>query len=131
LSRFKPEAGHRLGSLPRDNSPRRGKPPRARTTVQRRAMLRKLWRMGLFGLLAIAVALGCNKQVVQQKQPPDPLVHSSKKPVTPGYHVEPEQHTRTYPAPPAMPGSEPVHTTGVSTATVRPVRLEQPIEVDR
>jgi hypothetical protein len=99
------------------------------TAIVRVAMLGNLGRIGLTGLLGACVTiLGCTKAAVQEKKMPDPLVHSSKKPITPGYHVAPEQHTRVYPAPPPIPGTEPVRTAGNTNGGIKPVKLQGPVE---
>ncbi len=66
-----------------------------------------LGRTGLLALLIGGVVLGCHKNMVQQKQPPDPLL-ISKKPIegkaTPG---DPVLFPRIDPQQPPMPRRDP------------------------
>ena len=82
-------------------------------------MARKYWLSGLLIALATAATLGCNRNAVQQKPPPDPLLIS-----TPGgasvkvankqlvdVKVQPAGRETTgpaYPPPPSLPDSSPV-----------------------
>lgn len=66
-----------------------------------------LGRSGLLALLIGGIVLGCHKPMVQQKQPPDPLL-ISKKPIegkeTPG---DPVLVPRIDPQQPPLPRHEP------------------------
>ena len=73
-------------------------------------MVRKLWLGGVLIVLSGAAALGCNRNAVQQKPPPDPLLIS-----TPGgvsvkvsnkslaVQVQPDARAQAYPQPPSPP----------------------------
>jgi hypothetical protein len=93
-------------------------------------MARTHWLCGLLFVLATAATLGCNRNAVQQKPPPDPLLIStpggvavkvSNKQVT---DVKVERAAReavgpAYPPPPSLPDSSPV------TPTSRLVPLQE------
>jgi hypothetical protein len=93
-------------------------------------MARRIWLCGLLILSATAATLGCNRNAVQQKPPPDPLLIS-----TPGgvsvkvankqltdVNVQPADRDAVgpaYPPPPKLPDSSPV------TPTARLVPLQE------
>jgi hypothetical protein len=64
------------------------------------------WRLLAAALLAGGLVLGCKaRPVVQQKQPPDPLL-VSKKPLEGRPQDAPEAAVRVDPLPPPPPGRE-------------------------
>jgi hypothetical protein len=73
-------------------------------------MVRKYWLGGLLLVLSTIAPVGCNRNAVQQKPPPDPLLVSVKvanKPQVAGT-PQPDSHdstSRAYPQPPSLPES--------------------------
>jgi hypothetical protein len=93
-------------------------------------MARNIWRCGLLILLVAAATLGCNRNAVQQKPPPDPLLISTPNGVS--VKVANKQLTdlklqpsgreavgSAYPLPPKLPDNSPV------TPTARLVPLQE------
>jgi hypothetical protein len=70
-------------------------------------MVRKLWLYPVLILLAGSTTLGCNRNAVQQKPPPDPLLTSVKVTnKTVSEHKTPSSGrdpSGAYPAPPSLP----------------------------
>jgi hypothetical protein len=73
-------------------------------------MVRKLWLGGVLIVLSGAAALGCNRNAVQQKPPPDPLLISTPGGVSVkvanksvGVQVQPDDRSQAYPQPPSPP----------------------------
>jgi hypothetical protein len=76
-------------------------------------MVRKLWLGGVLIVLCGAAALGCNRNAVQQKPPPDPLLIStpggvsvkvSNKSVAVKVQPDPaDARSQAYPQPPSPP----------------------------
>jgi hypothetical protein len=82
-------------------------------------MARRYWLSGLLIVLATAATLGCNRNAVQQKPPPDPLLISTPGGVS--VKVANKQQTEAkvqpagreavgpvYPPPPSLPDSSSV-----------------------
>jgi hypothetical protein len=75
-------------------------------------MARKCWVGGLLILWATALTLGCNRNAVQQKPPPDPLLISTPGGVSVKVANKqlPAHDTAgpAYPSPPRLPDTTPV-----------------------
>jgi hypothetical protein len=68
-------------------------------------MRRSLWRVAALAVALVGLTLGCQRHAINQKSPPDPLVHS-KKPVEGRLEAEtPEIALRSYPQPPPLPAT--------------------------
>jgi hypothetical protein len=71
-------------------------------------MARKSWLCGLLIVLTAAATVGCTRNVVQQKPPPDPLLVSVKVASKPQVAATPppdptDKTSRAYPQPPGLP----------------------------
>jgi hypothetical protein len=83
-------------------------------------MAAKLGRIGLATLVLGGLTLGCHRNAVQKKQPPDPLL-VTKKPVEGRPHApEPEASVRAEPPEPPAPAAD-LRTVSVPPSPPAPV----------
>jgi hypothetical protein len=85
-------------------------------------MWRKLWQIGVSLILLGSVVTGCNRQTVQTKPPPDPLLMTKKPVEGKPSPVVPDATARLDPPAPPLPGGDPAR----EASSVHPVQLRVP-----